>query len=53
MQSIDLSDIRQRGAVAGVVGAVAMAGANLLDMAITGQKTNDIRLLGGLVPGLR
>jgi hypothetical protein len=30
-----------------------MAGANLLDLAITGQKTNDIRLLGGLVPGLR
>lgn len=50
---LDLADDVQRGAVAGVVAAMAMAVAMGIDMALTRQPTNEFRLLGGLVPGLR
>ena len=52
-EPIDLGDDVTRGAVAGVVAAGAMAVAMWLDLAVTGAKTDELRLLGGLVPGLR
>jgi hypothetical protein len=48
----DLADPIERGAAAGVVGAVAMAAAMGLDLSLTHQRTNELRLLGGLLPGL-
>jgi hypothetical protein len=50
---IDPADIRQRGAIAGVIAAAVMVAVNLADMAVTKQRTNDIRLVGGLFPGAR
>jgi hypothetical protein len=52
VERIDLSNDVERGAVAGVVAAVAMALAMFGDLAVTHQKTNELRLLGGLIPGL-
>ncbi|MGA7669975.1 MAG: DUF6789 family protein [Nitrolancea sp.] len=48
---IDTSDEGQRGAVAGAIGAVGFMFAMAVDLAITRQKTNDLRLLSGMVPG--
>ncbi len=53
MKSIDTSDEAQRGAIAGAIGAVAFMLAMGVDLAITRQRTNDLRLLSGMVPGGR
>ena len=53
MNSIDTSDEGQRGAVAGAIGAIAFMLAMVVDLAITRQRTNDLRLLSGMVPGGR
>jgi hypothetical protein len=52
-KGIDTRDEAQRGALAGMVGAVAMLVAMALDLALTRRKTNDLRLLAGMVPGGR
>jgi hypothetical protein len=50
---IDTHDEAERGALAGMIGAVAMLGAMALDLALTKRKTNELRMLAGLVPGGR
>jgi len=50
---IDTRDEAQRGAVAGAIGAVGFMFAMAIDLAVTRQKTNDLRLLSGMVPGGR
>ncbi len=50
---IDTTDEGQRGALAGAIGAVAFMLAMGLDLLVTRQRTNDLRLLAGMVPGGR
>lgn len=50
---IDTHDEAERGALAGIIGAVVMLFAMAFDIAITGRKTNELRLLAGMVPGGR
>lgn len=53
MNNIDTTDEGQRGAVAGAIGAIAFMLAMAVDLAITRQRTNDLRLLSGMIPGGR
>ncbi len=53
LNQIDTTDEGQRGALAGAIGAVAFMLAMGVDLLITRQKTNDLRLLAGMVPGGR
>jgi len=50
---IDTRDEAERGALAGIIGAIAMILAMAIDLALTRRKTNDLRLLAGMVPGGR
>lgn len=50
---IDANDEGQRGALAGAIGAIAFMLAMAVDLALTRQRTNDLRLLAGMVPGGR
>lgn len=50
---IDTRDEAERGALAGMIGAVAMLVAMMVDLALTHRKTNELRLLAGMVPGGR
>ncbi|HEX3721973.1 MAG TPA: DUF6789 family protein [Nitrolancea sp.] len=50
---IDTRDEAERGALAGMVGALAMLVVMMVDLALTRRKTNDLRLLAGMVPGGR
>lgn len=52
-EMIDTGDELQRGAVAGAIGAVGFMLAMGIDLAITRQRTNDLRLLSGMIPGGR
>jgi hypothetical protein len=53
MNNVDTTDEGQRGAVAGAIGAVAFMLSMGVDLAITRQRTNDLRLLSGMIPGGR
>lgn len=50
---IDTHDEAERGALAGMIGALAMLGAMALDLTLTKRKTNELRMLAGMVPGGR
>src|SRR6185312_1575647 len=50
---INTHDEAQRGALAGIIGALVMLVAMALDLALTHRKTNELRLLAGIVPGGR
>ncbi len=43
----------RRGVAAGLAAALAMLGAMALDLRLTGERTNELRLLAGMVPGGR
>ncbi|HUY99023.1 MAG TPA: DUF6789 family protein [Thermomicrobiaceae bacterium] len=44
-------DAPKHGVAAGLAGGLAFLGVMALDMRVTGEPTNDLRLLAGLVPG--
>jgi hypothetical protein len=50
---IDTKDEAERGGLAGIIGAIAMIIAMAIDLVLTRRKTNDLRLLAGMVPGGR
>jgi hypothetical protein len=50
MEKIDTSDDLQRGAVAGAIASAAFLAGMFIDLAVTRQRTNDLRLLGELPP---
>lgn len=50
---IRLGKTERAGALAGLAGALAFAGVMALDLRLMRARTNDLRLLAGLVPGGR